>query len=1031
LASDYEKILKDNIREYGEGTRHLAFLKRLYSDRTHFVFEIIQNAEDAKTKRIRFDLHGNRLEVRHDGRPFSEADVRGICGVGEGTKSEDLTQIGKFGIGFKSVYAYTTSPEIHSNGGPNGSEHFRIEHYVRPIGIEPRELEKPWTTLIILPIDAEDIDQQTAVRQIADRLQRLNVRTLLFLKHIEEVEYKLFDGTQGTYLRESRKTPSGQREVTVIGQCQISGELHDYEEEWLLFQRPLQTPDSTDTVNVEIGFLVKQDQKSGKRQIVKVKASPLVVFFPTEKETNLGFLLQGPYRTTPARDNIPRDDDWNKRLVKTTGDLLCETLSRLKAQGLLTPTVLETLPINPDHFPEDSMFYPIFEKVKAAFRERELLPAHGGGYVSASRAKLARGRDLRDLLTPEQLTALLETGETLQWVSGEITQDRMPQLWQYLRDEMAIELIDPDRFARLLKPDFLQQQNDEWFARFYGFLLGQEALWRVPRWHRDEPGILRRKAFLRLEDGSLVMPFDPEGRPNAYLPPEQPTKFAVVRRAIVKDEKALEFLKRLGLEEPDEVANVIENILPKYRGEGTGQIDDTEYESDLQAILRALATDSKQKREHLVSEAQRTPFIRAINAASGNTCLKRPREVYLPTKDLLVYFAGNEQAWILSNSSFQTLQETPIDEAWKIWVDLGVSDIPRRIRHSRTPDNVQEYSTRGTTTENYDLHGLETFLDRVESLDEASQRIDHGKALWRLLVKGIERQPYFMKGRYCWFYYSSRSKIFDADFVKILRNRAWLPTRDGICKKPSDAHLDELHPDLDQNEDLIRALAIGSGRDQVERCRLSVARSIGLDEEDLRLAELRRQYPEEFKSLICKLEAREASDTSFPVKDIRNADRRRQRIRQQVREAPLKQYDTKERRVRTSRNSGKQDIDAYLRDLYTNEDDIMLCQICKEEMPFKRRDWRYYFERVEAFDIPVEHEANYLALCPVCAAMYTEFIKNDPEAWDDLKRSFKGMDDLEINLRLGEVDTSIRFVESHRFDLRTVLEETDQLYHQR
>ncbi len=504
MASDYEKILKDNIREYGEGTRHLAFLKRLYSDRTHFVFEIIQNAEDAKAKRIRFDLHGNRLEVRHDGRPFSEADVRGICGVGEGTKSEDLTQIGKFGIGFKSVYAYTTSPEIHSNGGPNGSEHFRIEHYVRPIGIEPRELEKPWTTLIILPIDAEDIDQQTAVRQIADRLQRLNVRTLLFLKHIEEVEYKLFDGTQGAYLRESRKTPNGQREVTVIGQCQISGELHDYEEEWLLFQRPLQTPDSTDTVNVEIGFLVKQDQKSGKRQIVKVKASPLVVFFPTEKETNLGFLIQGPYRTTPARDNIPRDDDWNKLLVKTTGDLLCETLSQLKAQGLLTPTVLETLPINPDHFPEDSMFYPIFEKVKAAFRERELLPAHGGGYVSASRAKLARGRDLRDLLTPEQLTALLETGETLQWVSGEITQDRMPQLWQYLRDEMAIELIDPDRFARLLKPDFLQQQNDEWFARFYGFLLGQEALWRAPRWHRDEPGILRRKAFLRLEDGSLV-----------------------------------------------------------------------------------------------------------------------------------------------------------------------------------------------------------------------------------------------------------------------------------------------------------------------------------------------------------------------------------------------------------------------------------------------------------------------------------------------------------------------------------------------
>ena len=43
---------------------------------------------------------------------FNERDVRGVCGVGEGTKAEDLTQIGKFGIGFKSVYAYTFNPEF-------------------------------------------------------------------------------------------------------------------------------------------------------------------------------------------------------------------------------------------------------------------------------------------------------------------------------------------------------------------------------------------------------------------------------------------------------------------------------------------------------------------------------------------------------------------------------------------------------------------------------------------------------------------------------------------------------------------------------------------------------------------------------------------------------------------------------------------------------------------------------------------------------------------------------------------------------
>ena len=64
--------------------------------------------------------------------PFDEADVRGVCGVGTSSKSGDLTKIGTFGIGFKSVYAYTNTPRIYS-----GDEHFRIENYVRPFAAEP------------------------------------------------------------------------------------------------------------------------------------------------------------------------------------------------------------------------------------------------------------------------------------------------------------------------------------------------------------------------------------------------------------------------------------------------------------------------------------------------------------------------------------------------------------------------------------------------------------------------------------------------------------------------------------------------------------------------------------------------------------------------------------------------------------------------------------------------------------------------------------------------------------------------------
>ena len=65
-----------------------------------------------------------------------EEHVRAICSITFGTKSKNLNDIGKFGIGFKSVYAYTKRPEVHS-----GVEHFAIEHYVhpRPVAARPTE----------------------------------------------------------------------------------------------------------------------------------------------------------------------------------------------------------------------------------------------------------------------------------------------------------------------------------------------------------------------------------------------------------------------------------------------------------------------------------------------------------------------------------------------------------------------------------------------------------------------------------------------------------------------------------------------------------------------------------------------------------------------------------------------------------------------------------------------------------------------------------------------------------------------------
>ena len=60
----------------------------------------------------------------------------------------------------------------------------------------------------------------------------------------------------------------------------------------------------------------------------------------------------------------------------------------------------------------------------------------------------------------------------------------------------------------------------------------------------------------------------------------------------------------------------------------------------------------------------------------------------------------------------------------------------------------------------------------------------------------------------------------------------------------------------------------------------------------------------------------------------------------------------------------------YLKDRYTIND-VLYCQICRNEMPFKLSDGSYYFEAVSLInDTEKSYRYNFIALCPVVAAKF-------------------------------------------------------------
>ena len=549
MACDYQAIRRDNERRYGTDIGRIGpiLLANRYDDRTHFIFELLQNAEDALARRdgwqgsraVTFRLTEKTLRVSHFGLPFDERDVRGICGIAESTK--DLTAIGRFGIGFKSVYAFTDRPAVHS-----GTEAFAIESYVWPVAASDVEHE-PDETVIAIPLKATD---ESGHGEIARGLGRLGASALLFLQHIEEIHWNVEDGQSGLYLLESKEIEAGVRRVIVIGQEQDKPEIN---EEWLVISQVVTAEDGELAGHVELAFSLARDRDSQRERIQRVERSPLVVFFPTVLETHLGFLVQGPYRTTPSRDNVPRSDTWNQRLVGQTASLLGEALCWLRDNELLDTTGLQCLPLDPAKFGESSMFAPLYDATKSALSSECLLPRFDAGHVPAACARLGRTQELRELFTPTQLAALYGEEGQFVWLSGDITQDRTPELRRYLMQELDVQELTPEVVIPQLDRGFLETQSDDWIGKLYEFLSGQ-------------PGLRRRFEVLpliRLEDGTHVPP-RVDGQPQAFLAGPIATGFPVVRAVVCASETSIDFLRSLGLTQPDSVDDVVRNVLPKY-----------------------------------------------------------------------------------------------------------------------------------------------------------------------------------------------------------------------------------------------------------------------------------------------------------------------------------------------------------------------------------------------------------------------------------------------------------------------------------
>lgn len=682
---DYRKIYETNKDEWKALTRepqkYEALLAGHYSDSNHFVYELLQNAEDARATRVVIEYHGDKLVFYHDGKPFDEGDVKGVSSMLMGTKDKnDASTIGKFGMGFKSVFKYTSLPEVYSD-----EEAFRIENYLLPVEMpgawdyqtEKQKLSYEVTeggrftpfvssehlTKFVIPfVKKKDDGSLVSVpgNEVLTKLEGLTGEILLFLTHIKLLYW--VDRKTGKFAKIMlSEAENDDRLIT----CRIEGSAYAGKEDisrYLKYKKVFNHPEMN---NAEVSVAYKVNNRAN--NINEMAHTDIWVYFPTRDNTDLPFLVHGSFETAVSREKLMTPSAFNDALFDELGNLIVESLEDLRNRKMITQVFIRRVLIAAFEDEENNNTIPgLKEKVSECFRQGDYLPDKDGGYRGVDEVVMAVPFGIADFFGSSLFAQSFSKIKGFVAFNNE-RETNFTEYFYWLINELDVHTFTLDKWADCLKSIGEQKVNAgtlEELKEFYAFLSDyRESLYgdnlsytrSGPYERMIKNSIVRawealKRAPLILNAENVLVPAIKAGMPNIYLGASSKYR-SVVTSAIVNSKIASEFERLLedGFEitEFDNFQYIKEKIIKKYINIGSeiGFEDDDnfeiEYIEDIQQIISHMEeTHNVREMQELLEDA----YIIKIKKDSDVATFAKPGEVHTDISeegiDLDIYYAA-------------------------------------------------------------------------------------------------------------------------------------------------------------------------------------------------------------------------------------------------------------------------------------------------------------------------------------------------------------------------------------------------------
>ncbi|QDT24351.1 sacsin N-terminal ATP-binding-like domain-containing protein [Gimesia chilikensis] len=1026
LLSDLSKsrqrwVDANKENNFSEGINNL--LTELYPENAHFIYELLQNAEDVEASYVSFELQTDQLVVEHDGkRRFTFKDFESITSIGTSTKKDDPTAIGKFGVGFKAVFAYTKNPEIHS-----GDHHFRIHDLVVPDTSNVKRINVGDRTRFVFPFDHPHKFPSIAVEEIKRRLLELPDITLLFLKHISNIEFVLPNGSKGSLHRKSNSDSIIEIQSTRphdpdLGTSNTQNNKHlKTKTNWLRFIEKVEIADpdkdyGQKECDISIAFHLERkrrrskDKKNSSTQtsnstweITPLENGNVSIYFPAIKEiSRLRFHINAPFASTVARDSV-RECKVNEDLRDHLADLLAKSMTDIRDLGLLTPEFLGVLPV-----PEDNLipFYaPLRKRLVSEFTNKSLTPTYYDSYAPA-KTLIQSSVSLKQLLSKKDIHFLLDYlnmgNDRQEWVIG-ISQNN-PRLGHFL-SSLDISYIGFDDFVQMLEHnisvskswiepdkellDWLKSKPDAWIQSMYAFLYSE----LVDEYRFEE---LDSLLIVKMNDGSLGTGsgsyFPSDGDQNDITFPRTRESIYASGKKKKDQEKARKFLEEIGVREVGE-SDLIQSILDeRYKPDKTdddiylNEIDDNILAGDIKRFIQFLEGNPRQN--HLFKNY----FLFETDEGRG----ARPSWVYLDTpfydSGLAPFYESLKKEYRSSKYSlsnrYLNLEIDP-ERIGKFAIALGATIhlVPEKSPCFWNPswdDKLSNVAGKRRTSscidEDYKIEGLGEVLE--------TPSIEISSLIWKTMYSLPDTPNYLVA---CYQKNEANgSRSAPSQLVHTLKNTSWIPQISGNFVKPLDASAEMLPEGFryDPSQRWLSDVEFGRSSQKKEakrRSELELANKLGITLED---ADFIKKHKEAF-NLFKENKNREAANRqAVENSDSGNIERRRQKNIERLKKAPTKNST---KRARSVRAYSKSEYDGHaLLDYYFNvEEDQPFCQICCDTMPFINQRDEVFVEYVDLLSkrwadhvgvqLPVMTDLK-LVLCPVCSEIYQQYIHKDIEA---------------------------------------------------